>query len=110
MSESLMTALQVSLVGMGLVFGSILALWLLMAVLVRVTAGRVDGGKSSRRQPPETAPDPQKAQAAAIAVAVALARTQAPPLSPFPLPPTAYVSAWQAVRRSSQLSQRGPVR
>lgn len=110
MPESLITALQVSWVGMGLVFGTILALWFLTAVLVRVTADRAEGEGSPRRRTQEAAPDPEKVQAAAIAVAVALARTQVPPLAPFPLPPTAYVSAWQAVRRSSQLNQRGPVR
>lgn len=107
---ALSPALQITLVGMALVFAAILALWLLMAVLVRITAPRREPAPSPEPQP--RTPDPEAdlaAQAAAAAVAVALA-SQVPPPAHFPLPPTALVSAWQAVRRAAQLNQRGRVR
>lgn len=112
MTPQLMLVLQMTVIGMGLVFGAILLLWGLMAALVRLTA---------EAPAPEAAPvapavaDVSGArQAAAVAVAIGLAQRavaradDAPHV--FPLPPTAIVSAWQAVRRAQQLSQRGPVR
>jgi len=53
----------------------------------------------------------RKRRAAAIAVTVALAQ-QADITEPheFPLPPTAIVSAWQAVMRTRMLNKRGPTR
>lgn len=51
-----------------------------------------------------------KRQAAATAVALALAlEAEARPHVP-PMPPTAIVSAWQAVMRSNILDKRGSVR
>jgi Na+-transporting methylmalonyl-CoA/oxaloacetate decarboxylase gamma subunit len=98
-------ALQLTAAGMGLVFATILLLWGLMVVLVRVAQA-----PATTREPP-TAPElGMEEQAAAAAVAFALRREAAAARAAFPLPPTAFVSAWQAVRRSSQLNQRGPVR
>jgi hypothetical protein len=37
MSDPILIALQITVVGMGLVFGAILMLWLVMALLVRFT-------------------------------------------------------------------------
>lgn len=110
MQENLYLAIQITLVGMGLVFVAILLLWGLMAVLVRLTSEKPvketaqeigsDQDQTSRRR-----------RAAAIAVAIALAQ-QADTTGPheFPLPPTAIVSAWQAVLRTRMLSKRGPTR
>lgn len=110
MTSNLIVALQITLIGMGLVFAAILLLWGLMALLVRLAPERA----------PETAPDAEQARqaetarkrrAAASAVAIALAQ-QAQRGEPheFPIPPTALVSAWQAVMRTSMLSKRGPTR
>lgn len=109
MSENLYLALQITLVGMGLVFAAILCLWGLMALLVRLAPERA-------AEPPaaETAAQGEasrKRRAAVIAVAIALAQ-QADRSEPheFPLPPTALVSAWQAVMRTRMLNKRGPTR
>ncbi len=101
MPPSLLLSLQITLVGMGLVFAAILLLWALMAVLVRLTAERGPQGGVAERQLRE--------RAAAVAVAAALERARQAPAQ-FPLPPTAFVSAWQAVMRAGRLRQRGPVR
>ncbi len=108
----MLIALQISMVGMGLVFGAIVLLWGLMALLVRLTAERPEpapAGLDSQRE--------LKQRAAAAAVAAALAievqrPTEVAPFLPrqFPLPPSATISPWQAVRRAHLLNRRGPVR
>jgi Na+-transporting methylmalonyl-CoA/oxaloacetate decarboxylase gamma subunit len=113
MGENLSIALQISLIGMGLVFSAIVVLWGLMGLLVRVTSDR----------PPEAAnliPEPielpaglndessRRQHAAAAAVAYALAHQASRARRPrFPLPATALVSAWQAVNRASNLRAQG---
>ncbi|MBN1201631.1 MAG: OadG family protein [Anaerolineae bacterium] len=105
MSENLITSLEITVVGMGLVFGAILLLWLVMALLVRFT---------TEREPEPTGPNADEIEmrrrAAVAAVAVALAR-QIDDTQPhaFPLPPTAAVSPWQAVMRGRHLKQRRPL-
>jgi Na+-transporting methylmalonyl-CoA/oxaloacetate decarboxylase gamma subunit len=105
MSENLLIALQITLIGMSLVFGVIIVLWIAMALLVRITAQR-------ERPIEETVvPGPAdqielKRRAAIAAVSVALAHDLTPQLHEFPEPPTAIVTAWQAVQRSRYLTQR----
>jgi Na+-transporting methylmalonyl-CoA/oxaloacetate decarboxylase gamma subunit len=111
MTEQIGVALQITVVGMGLVFGAIVLLWLGMALLVKVTADPVaiypSGGT------PEATPVPDghavRSQAAAIAVAVALAEQKAGQHQNI-LPSTATISPWQSVMRGRQFRQRGPVR
>jgi hypothetical protein len=130
MPTNLLVALQLSLIGMALVFGAILALWLLMALLVRLTAdpegpslpdpvlGSGTGAGQARRPQAASAggeaaaaEQDLKPQAAAAAVAFALAgQAAAAPPPVASLPPTATVSAWQAVMRGRQLKQRGSIR
>jgi Na+-transporting methylmalonyl-CoA/oxaloacetate decarboxylase gamma subunit len=105
MSENLLIALQITLIGMSLVFGVIVVLWIAMALLVRITA--------QREKPIEEAAIPGaadqselKRRAAIAAVSVALAHELTPQLHEFPEPPTAIVTAWQAVQRSRYLTQR----
>ena len=106
MEANLALAINITLIGMGLVFGAILLLWALMALLVRFTSGATPAEESQIQQAQD-----RRRQAAAIAVAIALAR-QASSMEPheFPLPPTAQVSPWQAVMRTRILNKRGPTR
>jgi Na+-transporting methylmalonyl-CoA/oxaloacetate decarboxylase gamma subunit len=106
MDESLINALIITVIGMGLVFGAIILLWGVMVVLVRLTAERE---VKSPYQEAQTADETdRRRRAVAVAVAISLAR-QTVETEPheFPLPPTALVSAWQAVMRTRMLSKRG---
>ena len=108
MAENMYNALLITVLGMGLVFAAILMLWGLMALLVRLAPERQPAEAESEAA--ASALD-RKRQAAAAAVAIALAQHEAgDELHEFPLPPTAMVSAWQAVMRSKMLNKRGPVR
>jgi Na+-transporting methylmalonyl-CoA/oxaloacetate decarboxylase gamma subunit len=105
MSENLLIALQITLIGMSLVFGVILVLWIVMSLLVRLTAQRA--APIEEAAAPGTADQSGvKRRAAIAAVSVALAHELTPQLHEFPEPPTAIVSAWQAVQRSRYLTQR----
>jgi hypothetical protein len=101
------------MVGMGLVFGAILLFWLFMSVLVRFADRRDETAEELEAEPPKAATGDDealrsRAALAAVSVALALASEEGP--RPFPLPPTALVSTWQAVMRAKQLGQRGQVR
>ena len=117
MDGSLSTALIITLVAMGLVFAAVLAFWALMVVLVRLTsneqvAGQQEKGPtSSPTELDEGAEETElRRRAAVAAVAFALACELGDEPQPFPVPPTALVSTWQAVLRARQLGQRGSVR
>ncbi len=109
MFQNLYLSLQITLIGMGLIFAAILLLWGVIALIVRFAAAEEEigdemiivtsGGENL---------DLQKRQAAIAAVAVALAR-QAASTQPhlFPLPSTPIVSAWQAVLRTRMITKRG---
>lgn len=107
MGNQFSDALMITVIGMGLVFSAILLLWGMMALLVRLA-------KDPERQKSE--PEEQtidldlKRRAAAAAVTAALAQEARFEPQEFPLPPTALVSAWQAVMRSKILNKRGPLR
>lgn len=109
MSAELSNALLITALGMGLVFVAILLLWGLMAGLVKLTSRTA--GEIETEEEKEQAELDRKRRAAMAAVAVALAK-QADTMEPheFPLPPTAFVSAWQAVLRSKILNKRGSPR
>lgn len=105
MGPNLLTAVQITLVGMGLVFGAIILLWIVMVVLVRLTSTDVQVSHSTSE-----ADQDRKRKAAAIAVAMALASEADLEPHEFPLPPTAVVSPWQSVMRSNILNKRGRIR
>lgn len=121
----IVTALWITLIGMGLVFASIILLWVLMDVLVRFVkdpVAPVEVAAETSLPASETlsagaSPAPAsrelelKQRAAATAVSLALAKL-ADSTEPheFPLPPTAVVSPWQGVNRTKMLNKRGPVR
>ncbi len=104
MSENLLIALQITAIGMALVFGVIIVLWIMMSLLVRLTGRRHQTAEvtTSSEDAKQTA---LKRRAAIAAVGVALAHELTPQLHEFPEPPTAIVSAWQAVQRSRNLTQ-----
>ena len=105
MSENLLIALQITLIGMSLVFGVIVVLWIVMSLLVRLTTPRAGPIEEAATPGPVDQSD-VKRRAAIAAVSVALAHELTPQLHEFPEPPTAIVSAWQAVQRSRYLTQR----
>lgn len=118
MIDSIGTALLITLLGMGLVFGAIVLFWVFMSGLVRLAEGRVEGDGSHQRAAAVDAAamarlashEAELRRRAALAAALAaLATAQEEEEGPgrFPLPPTTLVSTWQAVLRARQLAERG---
>lgn len=118
MDNPIIQALEITGIGMGLVFVGILALWAVMALLVHVFRDR--GEKKSKETPmEETVTDiRQKAAAAAVAVAlsiqdlrpqaaaVAVATALAFASQPAAETPTIHASSWQIVNRMTQINLR----
>lgn len=99
------TALIVTALGMGLVFLMITLLWGVITLIARGLPSRstvitTNGNKANEELI-------LKRKIAAIAVAAALTENLEVKPHEFPLPPTALVSAWQAVMRSEMLKKRG---
>jgi Na+-transporting methylmalonyl-CoA/oxaloacetate decarboxylase gamma subunit len=105
MSENLIIALQITFIGMALVFGVIIVLWIAMSLLVRITTQRAEPIEEAALTATVDQSD-LKRRAAIAAVSVAVAHELTPQLHEFPEPPTSIVSAWQAVQRSRYLTQR----
>jgi Na+-transporting methylmalonyl-CoA/oxaloacetate decarboxylase gamma subunit len=76
MSESLQAAVLISAIGMGLVFGVILLLWGLMALVVRVAADRHLGETKTPVEPDIAGDAATRRRAAAVVAAVAAAIEQ----------------------------------
>lgn len=113
--NSMLLALQITALGMGLVFAAIILLWGMMSLLTAITADKEHSTSPDAGAPEPTKPTPVidsglKAQAAAVAVAIALAEQQLSIARPFAEPPTADVSPWQMGMRTRQLYQKGPIR
>ncbi len=119
MSTTIAT-LWITLIGMGLVFIGILALWGLMELIVKLTnryaLTHPEEEEGEEEEASAAAPivealpaaSTNKQQAAAVAVAIALA-LEAEAASEAPVmaqPQNGQASAWQAVMRSAQLTQR----
>lgn len=106
----LSVSLQITLIGMGLVFAALIALWWLMEAVVRL-----GGSNTPAVQENETAATPivstnnlksaRKRRAAVAAVALAL--SESTQYNALPLPEIPLVSAWQAVMRTNILHKRG---
>lgn len=109
MPEEIIIALQITVIGMGLVFLAIILLWAMMAVLMRLTVDK-EKDRSDTKGDQQLIELERKKKVAIAAVVVALAREVNTEPHEFPLPPTAIVSAWQAVNRSEMLKKRGRVR
>lgn len=101
MSANLFTSLIITGIGMGLVFGAIILLMGIISAIVRILSDR-----QSQNSHASTSTHEERLKAAIAAVSVALAIENQPELHSFPLPPTAIVSAWQAVMRSEMLKKR----
>ena len=103
--SNLMTALEITALGMGLVFAAIILLWWIMVLLAWITA---DKESTSHPAGPVSIMDNEvKARVAALAVAFALAQQEMENAHPLSDPPTALVSAWQLGMRTKQLYQKG---
>ncbi len=102
-------SLQITALGMGLVFGAILLLWLMMVLLTLFTMDKAPASSPDFEPAPVSQAD-FKAQAAALAVAIALTEQGQSTARPLPEPPTAIVSAWQLGMRTSQHTQKGNFR
>lgn len=102
-------SLQITALGMGLVFGAIILLWVMMILLTTLTADKTPPAEEvpAAPEPDSVSESGFKAQAAAIAVAIALAEQGQSTARPLSEPPTALVSAWQLGMRTSQRSQKG---
>ena len=106
--SNIVIALQITALGMGLVFAAIILLWWMMAAITRLMEEPSSKPKATAADSAETAAAMEadlKARAAAVAVAMALAEQET--RSPLSTPPTAIVSAWQLGMRTRQLSQKG---
>ena len=93
---------------MGLVFGAIILLWMLMVMIVKITEA-----KDKNPDVQDSSPDVQDEllrKVAVVAAAIAIAQEDETTPHEFPLPATALVSAWQAVMRTDILSKRGKKR
>ena len=102
--NNLLIALQITALGMGLVFAAILVLWGMMNLLTFLTADKQSEVDPSKAAPPGE--DDLRARAAAVAVAIALAQ-QTSSAHSMVEPPTAIVSAWQLGMRTRQMYQKG---
>ena len=102
--NNLLLSLEITALGMGLVFAAIILLWWMMAALTSMMSEKAD--QDSADSTPLTSRD-SKAQAAAIAVAIALAEQKISHAHPLTTPPTAIISAWQLGMRTRQLYQKG---
>ncbi len=121
--STFVSTLWITLIGMGLVFLGLLALWGFMELIVKWTnwyalrhpdeeGEEEEEAAGEEPQPVEALPAPSavKQQAAAAAVAIALAleaasEAQVPVFSQSQVG-VGQSSAWQAVMRSTQLNQR----
>ena len=113
--NNLLLALEITALGMGLVFAAIILLWWMMSLLTSITADKENSssGNETGSGTAESAlvmDDELKAQAVAVAVAMALAEQQVSSAHSLTEPPTAIVSAWQLGMRTRQLQQKGPIR
>jgi Na+-transporting methylmalonyl-CoA/oxaloacetate decarboxylase gamma subunit len=108
-------ALEITLLGMGLVFAAIILLWGMIKLLTFFTTEK---SPSSRPEPARpdllgttSTNEDLRIRVAAVAVAIALAEQQSSSAHPLRTPPTAIISAWQLGMRTRQMYQKGlPVR
>ena len=114
MTTDLQLSLEITALGMGLVFGAILLLWLMMVLLTALTAEKETtedtGSASDSAEPVSPAQIDSKLQVALLAVAIAMAEQENSSAHALEMPPTAIVSAWQLGMRTRQQSEKGNFR
>lgn len=106
--NDLSLSLQITALGMGLVFGAILLLWLMMVILTALTSDKENASDSAEAD--STTQADSSPQVALLAVAMALADQDVSSAHPLEQPPTAIVSAWQLGMRTRQMSEKGNFR
>ena len=103
MTENLAKALQITLIGMGLVFVGILLLWFLMVFMVRIAAPKKYVGRNLEdSEKADSADDVLKRKAVAAAVVTAIALQNAIPSTSSHAAREA-LTPWQSALRSRQL-------
>ena len=107
MIANLLIALEITALGMGLVFLAIIVLWLMMWALTAIPFKEESNETSEATPVQPIVEDELMAQAAAVAVAIALAEQSQSSARPLPQPPTALVSAWQLGMRTRQMYEKG---
>jgi Na+-transporting methylmalonyl-CoA/oxaloacetate decarboxylase gamma subunit len=103
MDSNVILSLQITALGMGLVFLGIIVLWGMMSLLTLITAPKPEKPSHLEQEPVNE--HALKEKVAAIAVATELAKQRESGVNRFPLPPTAFVSAWQLTMRTRQLDR-----
>ena len=110
--NNVLLGLEITALGMGLVFAAIVLLWWMMALLTgalqeKDASSALSASGSDETEAALVIENDVKARAAAIAVAVALAEQQTAHAHALSTPPAAIVSAWQLGMRTRQLSDKG---
>jgi hypothetical protein len=95
--------LQISWTVLAIIFGAIFILCAILAIFTRNAAIQNHSAQALANDVEQE----RKRKAAAIAVSLALANEPYSDIHEFPLPPTAIVSAWQAVMRAQNMNNRG---
>jgi Na+-transporting methylmalonyl-CoA/oxaloacetate decarboxylase gamma subunit len=103
MDNNILLSLQITALGMGLVFLGIILLWGMMSLLTLLTSPKHEKPSQLEQEPVNERALREKV--AAIAVATELAKQRESGVNSFPLPPTAFVSAWQLTMRTRQLDR-----
>jgi hypothetical protein len=126
MTTNLLLSLEITALGMGLVFGAIILLWGMMILLTALTADKETASDSPEVDsttpsiaftPNPSTPFEHASQGrgelehvALLAVAMALAEQGQTSAHPLEQPPTALVSAWQLGMRTRQMSEKGSMK
>ncbi|GAB4482504.1 MAG: hypothetical protein Kow0088_25450 [Anaerolineales bacterium] len=105
--SNLNLVIQITILGMFLIFTAMVLLWTVLSLMVFVLA-KINSSPSEKKESFEELDEEfLRQQAVAVAVSTALHQRISSTQGRFPLPPTAIVSAWQAVLRSNILNKRG---
>lgn len=107
MLANLITTLEITALGMGLVFLAIILLWLMMWILTSLPFGEREPDVEQSTSSQSSIDSELMIEAVAVAVAIALAEQSHSTARPLPQPPTALVSAWQLGMRSRQMYEKG---
>ncbi|PKN91707.1 MAG: hypothetical protein CVU44_17485 [Chloroflexi bacterium HGW-Chloroflexi-6] len=105
--ELMTQTLWITLLGMGLTFAAIVLFWGMMSLITAIPVKEKAEEADIEQDTISPNDKGQKAQAAAVAVALALAEQEQQQVAYFPMPETAFVSAWQLGMRTRQMYQKG---